>query len=293
MPTRSPRPPTYTLSQVSARSPLLNAWPFNASNPLGQIGLHSHQCLSILFFEQGTGFYQLGQRTVTIYPGAVVLVPPGELHSWDAAYNLTGWLLFFMAEAVPHVGAPPSLWWNDPLLAPFTHQSPHPGATFTLSSSLMPLWSAWMQTIHNEVRHERADHVAAACAYLTLLLVDLARLAQPDLARRTARVQPLLSAVFAYIDQAYHQPISLAAVAAAAGLTPGHLTTVVRRHTGRTVVQWLQERRMAAARRQLVETDDSVAAIATEVGYRDVAYFTRLFRRAHGMPPLAWRKAAR
>ena len=36
-------------------------------------------------------------------------------------------------------------------------------------------------------------------------------------------------------------------------MSPGHLTTVVRRKTGRTVLEWIAERRMAEARRLLVE----------------------------------------
>jgi AraC family transcriptional regulator, transcriptional activator of pobA len=41
--------------------------------------------------------------------------------------------------------------------------------------------------------------------------------------------------VFAFIEAHYHELISLKDIAAAVGLSPGHLTTVVRRKTGRTV----------------------------------------------------------
>ena len=54
-------------------------------------------------------------------------------------------------------------------------------------------------------------------------------------------------------------------------LTPGHLTTTVRRKTGRTVQDWIVERRMAQARRLLVETDLTVGALAARVGYLDPA----------------------
>jgi AraC family transcriptional activator of pobA len=41
-------------------------------------------------------------------------------------------------------------------------------------------------------------------------------------------------------------------------LSLGHLTTVVKRKTGRAVQEWIAERRMAQARRLLIETDLSV-----------------------------------
>jgi AraC-like DNA-binding protein len=72
-------------------------------------------------------------------------------------------------------------------------------------------------------------------------------------------------------------------------MTPGHLTTVVRRRTGRTVQEWITERRMAEARGLLAETDLPVAEVARRVGVCDPGYFSRLFGRAHGSSPREWR----
>lgn len=292
---RSTRYPTYALQPVSQRSPLVNAWPFDEHNPLRQIGIHSHQFLSVLLFERGTGWYRLGERNIAVYPGTIILVPPSELHNWDAVHDLTGWLLFFMPDALyaAHARNAPSLWWHDPLLATFNHQAPHVGTSLVIGVDEIPAWSARIQAIHAEVLREQAGFLEAASAHLRLLLVDLMRRAQQHTQHHQPRAQPRLNSVFAYIEQAYTQPVSLADVAAAVGLTPGHLTTLVREHTGHTVLQWLQERRMMAARRLLVETDESVERIAAQVGYADVTYFIRLFRHIHGLPPLAWRKSAR
>ena len=81
-------------------------------------------------------------------------------------------------------------------------------------------------------------------------------------------------------------------MARAVSLTPGHLTPVVRRKTGRTVQDWITERRMTEARRLLVETDQSMSVISREVGYPDPSYFARSFRRAHNLTPRDWRQAA-
>jgi len=68
-------------------------------------------------------------------------------------------------------------------------------------------------------------------------------------------------------------------------LSRGHLTTVVRRKTGRTVQEWIGERRMAEARRLLVETDLSVEEVGRRVGYGESGYFVRSFRRTPTAPP--------
>ncbi|WP_181782834.1 helix-turn-helix transcriptional regulator, partial [Pseudonocardia pini] len=131
----------------------------------------------------------------------------------------------------------------------------------------------------------REGYADAARALLTLLLVRLGRLGVDG----REQVDPLVARVFAVIEDRFADTLSLRDVAAAVGLTPGHLTTVVGRTTGRTVQQWITERRMREARRLLAETTLTVADVAGRVGYRDPGYFLRRFRTAHGVTPTAWR----
>jgi AraC-like DNA-binding protein len=144
-----------------------------------------------------------------------------------------------------------------------------------------------------EVTVPRLGHREAVRAYLTVLLVDVARLAQDAVGHLHAWNDPVLQQVFAFIEEHYREPISLRDVAAAVHLSPGHVTTVTGRRTGRTVGDWITERRMAEARRLLAETDDSAEVIASRVGYKEPAYFNRRFRAAHGLAPGGWRRANR
>lgn len=101
--------------------------------------------------------------------------------------------------------------------------------------------------------------------------------------------EPKLASVFRFIEAHYRQPISLGDVAQEAGYSPAYLTNLVQSHTGRTVKQWIIERRMAEAKTLLVTTDQSVRHIAEASGYSDAAYFTRQFRQLHGASPQTWR----
>jgi len=58
---------------------------------------------------------------------------------------------------------------------------------------------------------------------------------------------------------------------------------------GQTVQEWIIECRMAEARRLLTGTDMPVGEISRRVGIANPGYFTRLFRRAHGVSPRLWR----
>ena len=84
--------------------------------------------------------------------------------------------------------------------------------------------------------------------------------------------------------------VSLAAMAAAAGL---ERRTLLRRFaiaTGMTPIEYCRAVRIARARELLEGGDASQKQIAQSLGYRDVASFSRVFRKAVGSAPGAYRK---
>ncbi|MUG97840.1 response regulator [Scytonema sp. UIC 10036] len=104
---------------------------------------------------------------------------------------------------------------------------------------------------------------------------------------------PHLNEVFQFIEANYQQPISLCDVAQAVGYAPSYLTDLMRRLTGQTINRWIVERRMAAARSLLLETNQSVEQIAEVVGYQNTGHFFRQFRKYIGTTPQAWRNSNR
>lgn len=253
-------------------------------------GTHAHDFLLLLYVESGRHRIHVDGHdhllttgdAVVVAPGAVI--PAGQQHT-DAGTAL--WAVMFPVEAlVPGAGGPLASWRAHPLLAPFAgsggaHRLPVP-------PQARAAWLARITGLHTELHERRDGYGDAARAHLTLLLVELGRLGLDVRLDRDA--DPVLAGVFDVIERRFHEPISLDDVAGAVALTPGHLTTVVGRRTGRTVGQWITERRMREARRLLADTDLPVGEVAGRVGYRDPAYFTRRFRHAHGMTPGAWRR---
>lgn len=87
------------------------------------------------------------------------------------------------------------------------------------------------------------------------------------------------------------RPLTLKDVASAVGRSPAYVTTALTRATGRSAVEWIIAGRMAEARRLLLHSDEMIDAIAERVGYADPTHFIRMFQRAHGTTPAAWRAA--
>lgn len=102
-----------------------------------------------------------------------------------------------------------------------------------------------------------------------------------------------LHEVFEFIELNYHQNIKLKEVAQAVGYSSAYLTDLVRKLTGKTVNNWIIERRLVAASTLLLETNDSVEEIALKVGYQNLNHFYCQFRDYYQNTPRAWRESQR
>jgi AraC-like DNA-binding protein len=112
--------------------------------------------------------------------------------------------------------------------------------------------------------------------------------------RRSGNVaQSALGEFFESLWQRLSDPLQIAHLARELGYTANYLSDLVREHTGQSAAAWIAEMRMARARALLEHTDEPVAMVGERCGYDDPAYFARTFRRMHGVPPMAWRLAAR
>ena len=105
--------------------------------------------------------------------------------------------------------------------------------------------------------------------------------------------QSVLSGYFESLWQRLSNPLPIAHLAHELGYTANYLCDLVREHTGRSAAAWIAEMRMARARALLEHTDEPIAMVGESCGFDDPAYFARVFRRMHGVPPMAWRLAAR
>lgn len=104
---------------------------------------------------------------------------------------------------------------------------------------------------------------------------------------------PQLRDLFKFIELNYNQNISLKEVAQALGYSSAYLTDLVRRLTGKTVNNWIIERRIAQASTLLLETNDSVDEIALKVGYQNINHFYSQFRDYYQNTPRAWSEKQR
>lgn len=101
--------------------------------------------------------------------------------------------------------------------------------------------------------------------------------------------QRLAERVRDFLEQQALGPLTLEAVAAAAGASVAHVQRSFRAAYGLTVIEYLQLLRVRRAQALLRESDMPVEAVAAAVGFASASYFTRLFTRLTGAGPARFR----
>jgi AraC-like DNA-binding protein len=88
----------------------------------------------------------------------------------------------------------------------------------------------------------------------------------------------------------FAQPIALSELAQRAHLSVSQFQREFRRLFGMTPGDYILRVRLLMARRKLEATTEAIGRIALDSGFYDQSHFTRAFRSAMGLSPLAYRK---
>lgn len=100
----------------------------------------------------------------------------------------------------------------------------------------------------------------------------------------------VISAVNEYVTANLDKPIHLNDIAKAIYVSSYHLSRKFKLLTGQSIVDYIQEQRLAKAMELLKATDFSITDVAGKVGFNDAAYFATCFKNKTGVSPMQYRK---
>lgn len=93
-----------------------------------------------------------------------------------------------------------------------------------------------------------------------------------------------------YIQEHYRESFDMKMLAQALRFHPDYITRCMQKTLGMSAIQYVHYYRLAKAKKRLAETNDTVDAIAKQVGFEDGAYFSRLFKKIEGITSTEYRR---
>lgn len=249
---------------------------------------HTHDCWEFCYAVSGKGRFVLNGAGHDMSAGDLVLTAPGDTHQESATIRDSMELFFLKVRS------------DAPILQAFN--LPFEGSVF-LHARKMPEIEQILKNILVESLEEKEGYEFVLEAELTRLIVLVGRLCrqntEPGAGGETlseligAKKLNVVSQVKQYIDENLNKEISLTELSGLFYVSPQHLTRLFKAVTGSAPKQYVMARKMEKAKELLGGTGMKIERIAEDVGYANIHYFYRMFRKEAGMTPLQYRNSVR
>ena len=106
----------------------------------------------------------------------------------------------------------------------------------------------------------------------------------------TSQYTPPIERTILYIDLNISGDLSLTRLAEEQSINASYLSSLFKKETGRTLTDFINERRVHAAARLLRNTKLQIQTVAQHCGIADVNYFSKIFKKYTGKTPGEYRK---
>jgi AraC-like DNA-binding protein len=241
---------------------------------------HWHQCLEILYVEEGFGVAIVDNRHYTMRPGRLFFFPPFTLHKVmvdeqaEASYRRT--IIHLDHHAVLKALR------DFPLTRQrLQHLSRRGGAA----------WVVDVAHCHNHIDHLfSCYHPPLNAERIASLLISLFAMLPNENDGERGSSHGIASQVMFWLDEHYRDKFRLDALAQQLGKSRSYVSRKFHAETGEKIHDYLNTLRLRKACELLLHSEESVREIAGLVGFSDVTWFISAFKQGIGETPLQYRK---
>lgn len=271
---------------------------------------HIHDFQEFVLVSQGSCVHRFKKSEITLIPGDVLIIPPGEEHAYTTNAGVTVFNCQFFVEKMGH-------YWQELMdIVSFDTAEAFKDAGGKGSAPARARAGTPVRKVHNaDINHqgiihldsENFSHVAGllksiiqeqeACsigyeylnqAYLTNILIVLKRVQTRQYAsldKHSSKRQAMINTVLARIEEQMHEPIDFNEISRELYVSAGHFRTIFKDVTGLSPVDYLNRARIVKSLEYLEAEDMNISDAAAKVGIYDANYYSRLFKKIMGYSP--------
>lgn len=227
------------------------------AEPIPSLPIPFHE-LTILL--KGSMEYTVNGKTVSLTDGTAVYLPKGSTRMRLAPEESVDYVSFnFCTDGEVHL----------------------PHRIENAASGEILLLIAACDKIGSRIYPDASEETAHLFSCILLVLEAQAQ---------AASISPLTKQIMEYIHEDLRRPVSLAEIGELTHYSPIYCTKVFKKEIGRSITDYLLEKRIDEAKKLLPDETLTVVQVAQAVGFGDYNYFSRLFHKRSGLSPTAYRR---
>lgn len=223
--------------------------------------LHRHDFYYLLALTTATGTHTIDFVPYAVHDHALFLLRPGQVHEIALSPDSTGYLLQFSPAFAP-----------SPLLRTAARQNHYPLNT--------PIF----ENILEEFSAQKDNYEDVIKSYLHILFITLLR------GQTTTLISDDLQTLQDLIEQHYTRYKQVSDYATLLHRSSYQLNSLTKQSLGKTCSTLINDHIILEAKKLLLATTQQINEIAWQLGYEDISYFIRFFKKHTGLTPAAFRQ---
>lgn len=250
---------------------------------------HRHTYYEIFIFTKGGGNHMIDFVHYPILTNSLHFISPGMVHIIQRTKACTGYVITFPEEFFGIVKRQDFL----QRINLYNHylQTPVVKCNKVSIKKIVLLVNEILKEFNSSgvMREEKIR------AYLSILLIDAERLIAPyeAVSEQKQFVHNRVKSFQKLVDEHFLEWRSILEYASKLNLTSKTLTQFIKKNTGQTPIEHINNRVLMEAKRLLMNTDLSVKEISFTLNFDDPAYFGRFFKRYEKTTPQLFRQNMR
>ncbi|MBJ7429234.1 MAG: helix-turn-helix domain-containing protein [Bacteroidia bacterium] len=245
-------------------------------------GLHRHDYFFILALEKGSGTHEIDFIPYEIHDNAIFLMRPGQVHQLTLNAGSTGFILQFNQDFYY-----PSEKNSGQLLRKASNKN-----NCQLDDQRIKKLLTILNTIFQEYTEKQEGFYEIIKANLGIFFIELVRHRQNKSAPykgETLYAQQRIEDLLTLIETNLATQKQVSAYASMLNLSTFQLNAITKTTLGKNCSELINDLIILESKRYLLATSNQVNQIAYHLGYEDVSYFIRFFKKHTGLSPEAFR----
>lgn len=245
---------------------------------------HSHSFYLFVYFNQGSGKHYIDFKEYPVEKGSFFALRPGQIHNWHLSEDMEGYVIFITTEIY-------NLYFKDKSIKNyllFSNPSNTPHIKFTPAESHeLELLFALSFKEYSNYQQWKNDKMLNL---MDCILIEVSRnyvLQQPH---ETHVYHTKIDLLEHLIEENFVSTKSPAFYASKMNMTTKHLNRICKSVLNKTATEVITQRVILECKRMLANQELSISQIASELGYFDVSYFSKFFKKNTGFSANEFRK---
>ncbi len=241
--------------------------------------LQEHTYTELYFITRGSGEFYIDNTLCPVQTNDLVIVNPNVLHQ---LLSYSEYQIEAIVIGMDGIFFTPN---------EFTDMS----SSLYLKKSLKDNYkniSFYFKSILHEIKKMEFNYEEVCQNLLEILVTNVVRQTKCTItSTSSARTNKECAFIKRYIDHHFAENISLDSLATMTHMNKYYMVHAFNKYIGYSPINYLIEKRISESKRLLETTSQSIAQIASTVGFSSQSYFSQVFKKSTGMTPNAYRKS--